>query len=76
MEHKIKEDIDKKSIKVNKELSNGLVDIMNEYSDKINQQYEDNSFHHLFWNEQVKEHDKISQTLTLTPSDHLMVSSP
>jgi len=54
LEYKIKEDIDKKSIEVDKELNNGLVDIMNEYSDKINQQYEENSFHHLFWNEQVK----------------------
>jgi len=54
LEQKIKEDIDKKSIEVDKELSNGLVDIMNEYSDKINQQYEENSFHHLFWNKQVK----------------------
>jgi len=36
----------KKSIEVDKEVSNGLVDIMKEYSDKTNQLYEENSFRH------------------------------
>ena len=54
LEQKIKEAINKKSIEVDKELSNGLVDIMNEHSNQISQQYNENSFHHLFWNEQIK----------------------
>ena len=54
LQQKIKEAIDKKSIEVDKELNNGLVNIMKEHSNQINQQYEENSFHHLFWNEQIK----------------------
>ena len=45
LEQKIKEAIDKKSIEVDKELNNGLVNIMKEHSNQINQQYEENSFH-------------------------------
>ena len=48
LEQKIKEDMEKRSIEVDKDLSSGLVDIMKEYSNKISQQYKVNSFHHLF----------------------------
>jgi len=56
----------KKSIEVDKELSNGLVDIMKEYSDKINQQYAEYSFQHLFWKEQIKNMTKSPKLCTVS----------
>jgi len=54
LEQKIKESIEKNNIEVDKQLSDGLHKIMKEHSNAINQKYEKNSFHHLFWSQQLK----------------------
>ena len=49
LKKKIKECDDSSAIQVDDELHEGLSHIMRHYVPKIKQQYEPNSFHHLFW---------------------------
>ena len=53
LKDKIKESHDKMAINVDDELHNGLVEIMDNHTMKVKKKYQENSFHHLFWNQQV-----------------------
>lgn len=50
---KIQESHDKFAINVDDDLHNGLAQIMNDHTMEINKKYQENTFHHLFWNQQV-----------------------
>ena len=47
------------AINVDDGLHNGLVEIMNSHTIEIEKKYQKNSFHHLFWNQQVDNHLKF-----------------
>ena len=53
LDFKIRESIEKYNVEVDEQLNNGLHEIMKEYSSEVNERYEENSFHHLFWNQQL-----------------------
>ena len=50
---KIQESHDKMAINVDDDLHNGLARIMDDHTMDINKKYQENTFHHLFWNQQV-----------------------
>ena len=54
LEQKIQESIEKNKVEVDEQLNNSLHEVMKEYSDEISRRYEENSFHHLFWNQQLE----------------------
>ena len=54
LEQKIKESVEKNNVEVDEQLSDGLYEIMKEHSNEIIQKYEKNSFHHLFWSQQLE----------------------
>ena len=54
LEQKINESHNNLSIEVDEALHNGLEKIMNEYATAIQNKYREDSFHRLFWDEQVK----------------------
>ena len=41
------------AINVDDDLHNGLVQIMDDHTVEISKKYQENTFHHLFWNQQV-----------------------
>ena len=53
LQNKIKQSNDTMAINVDDGLHNGLVEIMNSHTIEIEKKYQKNSFHHLFWNQQV-----------------------
>ena len=53
LQNKIKESNDAMAINVDDDLHLGLVEIMNSHTIEIEKKYQKNSFHHLFWNQQV-----------------------
>ena len=59
LKQKIKECNDSSAIQVDEELHEGLSHILRDYAPKIKQQYEPNSFHHLFWQQQVENMQKV-----------------
>jgi len=50
---KIEESHIKSTITVDNELHGGLLQIMNDHSKDIKKKYQQNSFHQLFWNQQM-----------------------
>ena len=53
--HRLKEIIDaSKSVTISKELNDSLVDTMNNYSKEINKDYPEQTFPHLFWQQQMQ----------------------
>ena len=54
LQQKIRESFDTKSINVDDNLHTGLSKIIQDHSKEIEDKYKPNSFHHLFWSEQVK----------------------
>ena len=53
LQNKIKQSNDTMAINVDDGLHNGLVEIMNSHTVEIEKKYQKNSFHHLFWSQQV-----------------------
>ena len=51
---RIKECNKLKGITIDDELHHGLNEIMKQHSEEIQKKYNSNSFHCLFWNEQIK----------------------
>ena len=54
MEGKIKEFMEKKGVQVDDPLHAGLNQIMNDHTREIQKNYEEGSFHRLFWDQQTK----------------------
>ena len=53
LKKKIEESHIKSTITVDNELHGGLLQIMNDHSKDIKKKYQQNSFHQLFWNQQM-----------------------
>ena len=53
LQNKIKELHDKMAIDVDDDLHNGLIQIMDSHTTEIEKKYHENSFHHLFWSQQL-----------------------
>lgn len=54
MKKKIASSTEKHSIRVDESLHDGLHGVMSEFSDNVEVKFAENSFHRLFWNQQMK----------------------